>query len=107
MFLEKMRDAVVASVLANRIPDYIEESSEEFDPTREYQSYADAIYNKIVSNNFDIENDPRIQQIALNICNEAIKAVLLGLSNVSTQSPSERVDELLESELGIKKPEQK
>lgn len=107
MFKEKLKDQIIESVIANKISYYIEESEEEFDPTREYQSYADLIYTKIVENGFDIENDPRVQQIALGICNETIKYVLLGLSNQTTETPSERIDELLDSELGIKKPEQK
>lgn len=107
MFKEVMRNAIVESIKNNRIYDFIEEDSEEFDATSVYLSYADTIYERIVSNNFDIENDSQIQQIALNICNEAIKTVLLGLSGVTRETPDERINDLLASELGIKKPEQK
>lgn len=107
MFRDKLRLEVVNSVKANRIYDYIQESSEEFDPTSEYVSYADYVYDKIVANNIDIENDANVQQIAISICNEAIKTVLLGLAKQTTELPNDRINDLLESELGIKKPEQK
>ena len=107
MFKEVLEEEVLRCVKANHIYDAIEESSEEFDPSREYLSYANTIYNKCVDNNLDIENDPSVQSFAISVCQEAIKQVFLGLSNVSTQTPSERIDELFELQYGIKKQEKK
>lgn len=107
MFKDKLEQQIVESIKANGIYDYIPESSEEFDPTREYLSYASYVYDRIADHGYDIENDSRVQGIALYICNEAIKTVLLGLAKQTRELPNERINELLESELGIKKPEQK
>ena len=107
MFREELRAFTAQCLKANRIYDYVKEPAEEFNATEEYTSFAYKVYDRIVENGFDIENDVNIQNIAKDICNQAVKTLLGQVSHQTTERYEDKYTELLESKLGIKKPVQK
>lgn len=106
MFQKEMTDAIIESVDKNRISDYIQ-PSEEYNPLDEFYGYVKYIYNRIADSGIDIEHDENAQSVALTACNEAVKTRLLGLAGQTSELPSDKIDDLLFSDLGIAKPKQK